>query len=333
MNHVLRKLAIAAAIAATAGGGWWAWSVYATERNAVDSEIARYKSGLEMREVELLDAGKVKKEFDELCAISLGATEEEANASIRRALNEMAAYVGLRKAQVSTSLARPVTNPAGKAKLREYLARSERERPDFYSLSATLTGEGSLEQSVRTLAMLEAQDWVCRVDGYGMRAFGKGEGIGLSITVTAMFLPGRKMTLGAESAGRIWSPIEEAQLDPWRTIVSKNVFREPPPPPPPVAPPVQPTAVVEAPPPPPPPAAPQPSLGDWRVSAVVQGRGGPELWITNEKTSETRMLGVGSQVLEAEFITGSGESARIRIGEETFEVRLGSTLAERKPVS
>jgi hypothetical protein len=74
-------------------------------------------------------------------------------------------------------------------------------------------------------------------------------------------------------------------------------------------------------------------LGDWRVSAVVQGRRGPELWLINDKTSETRMLGVGAQVLDAEFITGSGESARIRIGQETFEVRLGSTLAERKPVS
>jgi len=38
-------------------------------------------------------------------------------------------------------------------------------------------------------------------------------------------------------------------------------------------------------------------------------------------------------VLDAVFITGSGESARIKIGQETFEVQLGSTLADRKPVS
>lgn len=332
MNAIMRKAGIAACIAAAGWGGWWAWSWYAGQRKTLDAEIARYESGLESREIELLDLGKVRKEFDQLCAISLGATEEEANAALRRALNEMAAFVGVRGAKVSTSNARPVTNPAARAKLREYSSRVERERPDFYSLSATLTGEGSLEQAVRALAMLESQEWVCRIDGYGMRAFGnEREGISLSVTVTAMYLPGRKATLGAESGGRIWSPIDEARLDPWRSIVSKNVFKEPPPPPPPAAPPVQPTAVAEASPPPPPP--PQPSLGDWRVSAVVQGSGGPELWIINEKTSETRMLGVGAQVLDAVFITGSGESARIRIGQETFEVRLGSTLADRKPAS
>lgn len=332
MNQLMRRAVLVACVGAAGWGGWWAWSWYARQRDALNAEISRYESGLESREVELLDLGKVRKEFDQLCSISLGATEEEANAALRRALNEMAAFVGLRGAKVSTSNARPVTNPAARARLREYSSRVERERPDFYALSATLTGDGSLEQAVRMLALLESQDWVCRIDGYGMRAFGnEREGIGMSVTATAMFLPGRKVTLGAESGGRIWLPIDEARLDPWRSIVSKNVFKEPPPPPPP-APPVQPTAVAEAPPPPPPPE-PQPSLGDWRVSAVVQGRGGPELWIINEKTSETRMLGVGAQVLDAVFITGSGESARIRIGQELFEVRLGSTLADRKPAS
>ncbi len=332
MNRV-RILASIGGVAAALGGGWWAWSWYAGERSVLDKEIARYESGLEAREVELMDAAKVKKSFDELGGISLGSTEEEANAAIRRALNEIAAYVGLQKGAVSTSSARPVPNPAAKAKLREYSTRAERERPDFYSISATLTGEGSLEQAVRTVALLEAQQWVCRVDGFGMRAFGKErEGIGLSVTVTAMFLPGRKVSIGAETAGRIWTPIEEARLDPWRAIVSKNVFKEPPPPPPPAAPPPATTAVAQAAPPPPPPP-PQPSLGDWRVSAVVQGRNGPELWIINEKTRETKMLGAGSQVLDAVFLTGSGESARIKIGQEVFEVRLGSTLADRKPAS
>lgn len=333
MNPKIRTAWLLAGAAAVVAGGWWSWTWYSGERGKLDTEIARYASGLDAREVELLDAGKVKKEFEQLCSISLGATEEESNAAVRRALNEMAAYVGLRKAAVSTASARPVTNPAAKAKLREYNSRTERERPDFYSISATLTGEGSLDQAVRTVALLDSQDWVCRIDGFGMRAFGKErEGIDLSVTVTAMFLPGRKAVLGAETAGRIWSPIEEARLDPWRAIVSKNVFKEPPPPPPPpAAPQPQPTAVAQEPPPAPP--VPQPSLADWRVSAVVQGRGGPELWIINQKTSETKMLGVGSQVLDAVFITGSGESARIRIGQETFEVRLGSTLADRKPAS
>jgi len=65
----------------------------------------------------------------------------------------------------------------------------------------------------------------------------------------------------------------------------------------------------------------------------VQGRTGPELWLTNEKTSETRMLSAGAQLLDAVFITGSGERARIRVGDSVFEVQLGSTLAQRKPAS
>jgi hypothetical protein len=45
------------------------------------------------------------------------------------------------------------------------------------------------------------------------------------------------------------------------------------------------------------------------------------------------MLAVGAQVLDAVFMTGSGESARIRIGQDLFEVRLGATLADRKTAS
>jgi len=331
MSPILRWSIIGGSAAVTLGGGWWAWSVYSGERSLLDAQVARYAGGLEAREVEMLDATALKKEFDRLCAVSLGSTEEEANALMRRALNEMAAFVGLRQGKVSTATAKSVPNPAAKAKLREFGTRADRERPDFYSISATLTGEGSLEQAVRTVALLDAQDWICRIDGFGMRAFGKEkEGIDLSVSVTAMFFPGRKATLGAESGGRIWVPIEEARLDPWRTIVSKNIFKEPPPPLPPPAAPVQPTPIAEVVPPSPPSA---PSLGDWRVSAVVQGRTGPELWLTNEKTSETRMLSAGAQLLDAVFITGSGERARIRVGDSVFEVQLGSTLAQRKPAS
>lgn len=329
MNRRTRQALSVAAAAAVGIGCWWGWSAYSGRRRALDAEIVRYREGLDAREVELADAPRLRKRFDELADISLGASEEEANAVLRRALNEMAAHVGLRRAQVSTSTSRPQVNPATRSRLREFRAREVRERPDFHALSATLTGECSLEQAVRTIALLNAQPWVCRIDGVGLRVLGRErESVDLSVTITGVFVRGGRSRSTDESAARIWSPIDDAAIDPWRAIVAKNVFREPPAPP---RPPDRERPVVEAPPPPPPPAA--PSLADWRITAVVQSPSGPELWIVNTRSGETRTLAPGAEVLGATFVTGSGEVARIRIGEDVFEVRLGSTLAERKSVS
>lgn len=310
-------------------GGWYAWHAYSTRRDEIATEIKRYQDGLDVRDVELQELPRLRRQFDELAGISLGSSEEEANAVLRRALNEMAAHIGLRKPQVSTASSKPQVNPATRTRLREFRAREVRDQPDFFSLSATLTGECSLEQAIRAITLLDSQDWICRIDGFGMRALGRErEQVDLSVTVTGMFVRGGKSRLADESVASIWRPLGDASLDPWRAIVSKNIFREPPPPPPPaVDAPVQPV-VVAAPPPPL-----EPSLADWRITAVVQSRNGPELWLINLRTNETRMLAPGTEVLGAVFVTGSGESARIRIGEELFEVRLGSTLAERKSAS
>lgn len=330
MNRRVRQALIIATAAAFVLGGWWGWNTYTARRRALDADIARYRNGLEAREVELADAPRLRKRFDELADISLGANEEEANAVLRRALNEMAAHIGLRRAQVSTSTSRPQVNPATRSRLREFRPREVRERPDFHALSATLTGECSLEQAVRAVALLNAQTWVCRVDGVGLRVVGRErESVDLSVQITGLFVRGGKSRSTDESSARIWTPIDDGAVDPWRAIVSKNVFREPPAPPP--RQPERERPIVEAPPAAPPPVV--PSLADWRITAVIHAAGGPELWIVNVKSGETRTLAPGTEVLGAIFVTGSGEVARIRIGDDIFEVRLGATLADRKSVS
>jgi len=318
---------------AAAGVGMWEYRGYARERDALVTRIALYKQDIDKRERELEGSARVKRTLRKFADASLGVDEATVSASLRTALNEIVAHYGLIEPTVTSNKATAVRNPAVEVHPTELADRKRKDlrAPDFYTIAATVSGKGTLEQAVRTLATLELQPWVHRIDGFNLKPIGKEhDRVELTVMLTTAFLPEKELrsrTVGPEP--HAWRPVEEWEFAAWRGIVAKNIFKEPP-----RAPQVagrDPGSEPGAPTPPAPPSA--ASYSDWVVSGIARGRDGVELMLVNEKTKEWKTISVGGRVMDAKFIDGSGEVAKIQIGQEMFEVRSGQRLSERKPVS
>ncbi|MBL8763994.1 MAG: hypothetical protein JNM07_06975 [Phycisphaerae bacterium] len=319
-----RLFVVLAGVVAGVGATWLGYrSWYAMPMGLVRTQIRERSAVLERIEADVAEASRHAKDLAALSATTLGSSEETVASSARTALNEVMARIGLVEIETGTLSAAPIRNPAVEKLRTQIRSRTLRGTPDFYAVSATVKGRGTLEQVVRALATLEAQSWVHRIDGFSVSPKGKDRSqVEIVVSLTTLFLPDLK---APARAGATWTAIGEEQFAPWRAIVDKNVFVRPPPAPVAVAP-------VQAPQPPPPPPPSDP-WADWRISAVVKGRSGPEVWVTNAKSKETITLGLGGTVLEGKVVGFGRESATFEIGNTLFEVSLGQTLAERRPVS
>jgi hypothetical protein len=310
---------------------------WASQRDQITEELGRYRTGIADRDREMEGRARIKRELTRLAETMLGTDEETVTAAARTSLNEIVAHYGLTNMSVTTARPMGVKNPAAEARVTEFVDKKQknlRSRPDFMAISATLNGTGTLEQVTRTMATLEVQPWVHRIDAFNFKPLGKErEQIELNVILTTVYVTDtdlRKREVMAEGE-RMWRPVEEAEFSLWRPLVAKNVFREPPPPPPavPVAP-ASLAAAVAAPEQPPPVRVP---YEEWRVSGITRGVDGAQLMLVNEKTKEWKTLNAGGMVLDAKFVDGSGEVARIAIGEAQFEVKTGQRLSERRLVA
>jgi hypothetical protein len=308
----------------------WKYRGYAKERDALSSRIRDYQVGIATRDREMEERGRVLKEIRRFASTTLGSEEEKITASLRKNLNEMIAHFGLIESSVSSTRPTGVKNPAGEARVAEFLGKDRANyanTPDFYAVAATVSAKGTLEQAMRMLSTIQVQPWVHRVDGFTLKPNGKErDRVELTVMLTTLFFTDEKLRDKLEDPG--WRPVREAEFASWMPIVVKNAFREPPPP---VAPTV---AVAAAPPAAPPgptptPPAPPPPYDDWRVSGVVKGKDGPQIMLVNEKTKEWRTLDAGGVVLDVKFVGCAGETAQISIGEEKFTIRSGQRLSER----
>lgn len=331
------------------GVGMWEYRGYAKQRAALVASIGDYRSDIDTRERELEGAARVKRALRTFADTGLGTDELAVSASLRTALNEIVAHYGLADAQVTSAKAVGVKNPAVEAHPAELAKKKELRSPDFYAISGTLVGKGTLEQAMRTMATLELQPWVHRIDGFNMKPVGKEhDRVELTIMLTSAFLPEKELRSRAVGPDqRAWRPVEELESEALRgnnlpsqsdaiaaigttinRVVAKNIFKEP-------ALPAQPPVAHNDMPPNPgqpeqPPPPPGPTYADWVVSGIARGKDGVELMLVNDKTNEPKSLPVGGQVLDAKFVDGSGEVARIQIGQTMFEVRIGQRLSERK---
>jgi hypothetical protein len=300
--------------------GAWGYFSYAGRRALLDGEIARYRVDLEKKSNDLGEQSKLKKRLAELSVGALGENEETVSASIRTALNEIAADCGLGSTSVTTRESEAVKNPAVKAGAVEFKGRLK-ELNDFYTMAASVTGSGTLEQVMKALVTIQAQPWTRRVDAVSFRPVGSAKDrarIEMTVRLTTAFFPGVKPAKALETA---WMRADPERLASIQPILAKNAFREK------AAP-----AVAAAPPPVAAPVVGAP-YADWRVTAVVRGLAGPELWLTNEKTRQSLTLAVGQAVIDAVFLGAAGEVARLKIGEQEFEVALAQTLQDRKVIT
>ncbi len=320
----LKFIALAGAIPLGLGALWWVYhGHYAGPRAELDREIERVRAELERKSGELDEGPQIRKRLAELAEGSLGDTEERVSVALRTALNEIAADCGLANPRVDTSDAEAVRNPAAKAAAAEFSRKELRDRTDFFVMTASFRGVGTLQQAMKALATIQSQSWARRVERVELKPVGGKDRTRMEIALklSTLYMPDLKI----KPRDGLWSPPAEALLAAAQPVVMKNIFREPPPVP-----------AVAAKPPPPPPAPPSvqaPPYGEWRVTGVVRGAAGPELWVVNEQSKQSLTLAIGQAVLDAVFVGSSGENVRLKIGDQEFEVGLAQTLQERRVVS
>jgi len=306
-------------------GAFW-WFGYAGPKAKLEKGSALWQESVQRFDADSAGMAEVTKRLKAFADSTLGSTEESVSADVRTALNEMAAAVGLKQTTVATLSPSNSKNPAAAAatEFKESGLRSMREAVDFRAMPANMTGKGSFEQCVAMIGTVSAQDWAHRVNSIMLRPQNKERtqfevAIGLTTLFAADLPPSKVRT-------KLWQPAQAAEVAAWGPIVAKNIFRDPPDA-------AAPTAVVVA-----AAAAPAavavagPTLAEWRVAAVVRGKDGAELWLTNIKTGEKRKLKVGESVLEARFLGGAAGVARLGVGDGVFEVSLNERVDQRRAV-
>jgi hypothetical protein len=293
--------------------------MYEWPREAKLDAIRRQEGTNASFETAIRDRTRVRAELSRFASQTIAARPDIAAERFRAALGDIATTCGLAAIEVNAAPPEASPNPAG-SKVTSSIRAQLQKQVDFSVLRADLAGTGTLEQALTTLAMLRAQPWVHRVDGFSLKPEDKDrQRFSLRVGVATLILPDAPKDLPAP---RI-IPLDPEAATQWAGIVKKNVFREPPP--------MQ-VAIADQQPhlPEPPPA---PPWGEWKLTGVIETRRRVEALMVNSKTKESTVLGVGSGVAGATFVSGSREAAVFEIGGQKFEVVIGQTLEQRSPVA
>lgn len=328
MTRSLRLIVIAGGLAVAGLCGVWAYrTYYASPKRALAVDIERYEKAVAAREDELLGMVTERQRLRMLGASSLGRSEEEVAAEARTAVNQIAMKLRLIDPRVATRPATPVASPAT-AKANDLGAK--RGSTDFYAVPITFTARGEIDEVVRTLATLDAQPWVHRIDRFVLTPSGpKRELVDLTLDMVTLYLPEAEYAGVRDPNAPKWVEPDAAALERWAVVRNADRFREPAPPP--VAPVVVQQEAPAAPPTPPKPSG--PGYGDYRVSAVVHGSAGWEVWLVGSGRAgngTTKVVKVGDKVLEATLVEASGERAVFEEGGKRFAVGINKSLAERE---
>jgi hypothetical protein len=310
------------------GGAYLGYSrVYAGPMGEAKGDLSRWRSAARGYERDLEGSGAVRSRLREIAGTTLGTTEEEVAHRFRTLLHEMATTAGLRDITVTEGRTSIETNPATQVRLQGF-SRDERRTSDFSVMNGEVRGAGSLEQVARLLELSESQAWIHRVSSFVVAPTGDARDVfEVRVSVATLILPDMGPPADVQHAV---SPLEPGAESAWASIVSKNVFRMPTPPtpePPPVVAEPTPQPVHEVPAGPPP----QPYFA-WRLAGVMEGARGISVVMVNDGAGQSVSVAVGESVLDAALVRAGGESALFVIDGVEFEVRLGQTLADRRPV-
>lgn len=324
MNRMLLlKVGAATVIPVLAGIGAYV-EFYRSPRQAIENSIASSVTRNRELEEQLADSSAVVKRLKEIGSATLGSKDDVVADRFRSSLGRLAEECGLTELKTNSGAPKAMSSPltqAGNTKIQSSLRKALKKSSDFEVISGTLEGTGTLEQVLRTLALVEAQPWVHRLEGFSISLAGRErERFKLKLELATLFVPDLAPSKDPELVQSAASVGSESIL---RTIATRNPFKEPvPPAPAPVVAINQPAPVVAQ--------APAPGYGDWRLTSVVSGRRGMEAWLVNSRTSERRVLMTGDRVIEAQFVEGSGERAVFDIGGQRFELFNGDSLASRR---
>ena len=320
LSRRMRLLAGGCGIGLASLLGWWSGSGGLSGEHAqLLAQRVKYVEALRTVRAQREARAELDEREASYVARTLGANIEAVDSRIRQRLFALGSTAGLADLSVVTSgsaSARRET-PAKRAFDRRGSQKILREETDFIEVTATLTGEGTIEQVLRLLGWVDVDPWIKRVLQVRLNPDKSGDSIKLSLQLVTIFLPGR-------SPGEA---LPAGTLDPDRIagLIGGNPFRIPPPPRP-KAPPTPPAPEPAPKPVPPPPVVVFP-YDSWLLTGVANGPDGPEAWLRNAANDNRRTLRPGGSIGEAELIEIEGDQARFRLGAETFKVRIGRSLA------
>lgn len=309
------------------GAGYLGYArVYAGPMRDARSNLERWQSAARAYERDLESSGAVRARLREIAATTLGTTEEKVAHRFRTLLHELATTGGLSQITISEGRTASEANPATLIRLQGF-SRDQRRTSDFAVMNGEIRGIGTLESVARVVELCNRQEWIHRVSSFSVSPTGDArEVFELRVSVATLILPDLGPPEGTEYAV---APLEVGAEAAWASIVSKNVFRVPDPPPTPAPP------VVAAAPPPDverPSGPPPVPYHAWRLAGVMEGERGAGVVMVDQSNGRSLSVAVGESVLDARLVRAARESAVFRIGEVEFSVRLGQTLAERRPV-
>ncbi|MBL9147974.1 MAG: hypothetical protein JNM94_04700 [Phycisphaerae bacterium] len=259
---------------------------------------------------------KLERDLKSVVNRTFGPDQAATDSALRSRLNRIGEEIRLSDLRVATGTPTMRTSPAKRLLPK---VKDQRYYDDFVEVPATITGSGTLEQALRLVHRIEVEPWLKRIDSVGLEEEKDGERIKVTVKLTTIFLPDQKGTADLRP-----SDADLERFERLRPIVLANPFRVPTPPKP------QPTAVAADPAPPPPPAPAGFPYDQWLVTSLVSGPLGPEAWLRNATTGETRVVTPGQAIGEAIFVDFDVDIAQFRQGDASFRVQIGRPLTDRQ---
>jgi hypothetical protein len=300
-------------------------NVYANPRAESIDKIGVIRGDIEQFRTRLGEHTDVERRLDRIASTTLGGDAAQVEHRLRRALGEIGRHAGLQDIVVDSGTPRAAPNPAGSSmpRIGGDFGKMLKQGADFYVVSASLRGVGTLDDALEALAIVQSQAWAHRVGSVTIKPEGLAREL-FEIRIDAISTLLMPDLVDADAPAPSWSPVNDSATARWAPIVSKNVFRTP------VAPP------VESPAPTPEPIAgtapPAPPYADWKLTGLPSGQSGSVAGLSNTKTGENLLLEVGGTVLDAQLFEVDRFSAVFEIGESRFVVQIGQTLAQRQEI-
>ena len=288
---------------------------FTVERANNERDLETYRNAISSTAKAKSSRSKIDQEIKGIVDRTLGSDHQETDSALRSRLNRIGEDTRLMDLRVSTGTATKRQTPAKRTLAK---AKDQREYDDFFELSATVTGDGTIEQALQLVHRIDVEPWIKRMDLVRLDQLKGGEKIKVTVKLTTLWLPDRKGKIELKP-----SDTDLASFERLRPIVTANPFRVP-----------QPvttaqSVVAVAPPPVVPTGFP---YEQWRLTAVVSGPLGPEAWVKNTVSGEHRELAPGQQLGDVVFVSYERDLAEFKQGEVRFRVQVGSAMTDRAAV-
>jgi hypothetical protein len=317
-----RPVPIIGIVAALCIVGWLGAATANRMYFAPASELRQEVADLETqtREVEgrLANRNKLDDAIQAFVDRTLGGDQETVDHQLRTRLNRIAEELELKGASVGTGSISTRRSPARSAFSRRGSWRELRDTTDFIELDGWISAEGSLQQVVQLVDRIDAEPWLKHIDQVKLDGKDNGRRFAVTVRLTTLFLPGREP--GAAPA-TVYDPSRAEQF---AALLTSNPFRVP----------QRRRPNAQATPQPPTPAPPAGfPWADWTLTGVAQSTAGPEIWLRNPKSGDTRRLAIGESIDAAELVAIGSTWAEFRLEGRRFRVLVGKNLNDRTPVS